>query len=98
MTPSDIVGVADRGLCLDLAGIPAVSASNVNGEIADSFKAFFGGIFSFFSKRYFWPFCQLAFGNEIVDNTVPQRIVDDLTYRPKNDSLTEALKQISTSA
>jgi hypothetical protein len=83
------------GLCLDAAGIPAVSASNANGVIADSFKAFLGGIFSFFNQRYFRPICRLEFGDEIVDDTVPQRIADDITYRPKNDGLMAALKKMA---
>lgn len=81
------------GLQLDESGIPKVSDENTLGTFADSFKAFLGGTFAFFSKRYYRPVCMQQFGNEVVNPTVPARIKGDLTYRPKNSGLMEALKK-----
>jgi uncharacterized protein (DUF2235 family) len=80
------------GLILDDAGIPTVTGANAMDAISDSFKAFLGGAFRLFSKRYYRPVGRLAFGAERVDRTVPVRIAADMTYRPPNDGLAQALQ------
>lgn len=80
------------GLLLDERGIPEVTNENAFGNFADSFKAFLGGVFSMFNKRYFRPVCTAQFGFEIVDETVPSRINRDVAYRPKNAGLMDAIK------
>ena len=79
------------GLQLDPAGVPDASASSGGGIVADSFKAFLGGTFSLFSKRLYRPVAKLQFGAEHVDGTVGTRIAGDITYRPKNDGLMDAI-------
>lgn len=80
------------GLLLDERGIPEVTNENAFGNFADSFKAFLGGVFSMFNKRYFRPVCTAQFGFEVVDETVPSRINRDVAYRPKNAGLMDAIK------
>jgi type VI secretion system (T6SS) phospholipase Tle1-like effector len=86
--------VQSCGLKLDETGIPAVSDANALGMLADSFKAFLGGVFSLFSKRYYRPVCMEKFGMEVVDMTVPSRMKNSITYRPKNPGLMDALKAL----
>jgi uncharacterized protein (DUF2235 family) len=83
----------DCGLRLDEKGIPEVSDESAFGHLADSFKAFLGGVFALFGKRYYRPVLTAKFGFEIIDETVPSRIKRDVSYRPKNAGLMEALKE-----
>lgn len=82
------------GLKLDKTGIPAVSEVSTLGTVTDSFKQFLGGVFGLFSKRYYRPVCMEKFGREVVDSTVPNRMKNSITYRPKNPGLMEALKAV----
>jgi uncharacterized protein (DUF2235 family) len=82
------------GLRLDETGVPAVSDANALGALADSFKAFLGGVFSLFSKRYYRPVCMERFGMEAVDATVPSRMRSSIAYRPNNPGLMEALRAV----
>jgi uncharacterized protein (DUF2235 family) len=81
------------GLRLDGTGIPEVADNNVIGEMADSFKAFLFGVFALFNKRYYRPVCEAKFGNEVVDDCVPNRIKKIMNYRPANAGLMETLKE-----
>jgi len=79
------------GLRLDPSGIPDVTNTNADGSVADSFREFLNGLFSLFHARYYRPVGRLQFGQEAVDNTVQDRRNRDLTYRPQNPGLTEAM-------
>lgn len=79
------------GLRLDPRGMPNVTSANADGSVADSFRAFLGGLFSRFHARYYRPVGRLQFGLEILDATVEDRRNRDLTYRPQNPGLTEAV-------
>jgi uncharacterized protein (DUF2235 family) len=79
------------GLRLDPAGIPNVSSTNADGSVADSFRAFLGGLFSLFHARYYRAVGRLQFGQEAVDATVQDRRNRDLMYRPQNPGLSEAM-------
>jgi uncharacterized protein (DUF2235 family) len=80
------------GLKVDPAGIPAELPSRASAPISDSFEAFLGGIFRLFHTRYFRPVGKELFGQEIVDLSVRVRLQSDLTYRPKNEGLSEAIE------
>src|SRR5215813_1458228 len=75
------------GLELDPSGIPDVSEKNWDGTVADSFRQFLGGLFHLFHKPYYRPIGRAEFGNEVVDDCVPGRVKNDVTYRPKNPGL-----------
>ncbi len=79
------------GLRIDPSGIPKVTNANADGSVANSFRAFLGGLFSLFHTRYYRPVGRLRFGQEIVDATLQDRRSRDLTYRPQNPGLTEAM-------
>ena len=80
------------GLRLDVRGIPEISEENAFGTLANSFKAFLGGVFSMFNRRYYRPVCMAKFGYEVVDETVPSRIKQSVAYMPKNDGLIDAVR------
>jgi uncharacterized protein (DUF2235 family) len=75
------------GLDLDPRGVPDVADNSFLASISDSFSAFLGGLFSLFQKPYYREVGQAQFGNEIVDNTVVERLKKDVNYRPKNKGL-----------
>lgn len=74
------------GLELDPAGIPAAEGA-VEASFTDSFAGFLNGIFQLFQARYFRPVHGTKFGEEKVDETVRERLVRDLSYRPKNPGI-----------
>jgi uncharacterized protein (DUF2235 family) len=82
------------GLRLDETGIPSITDASALGPIADSFKAFLNGVFALFTTRYYRPVCMLQYGAEVVDDTVPSRMKQLISYRPSNIGLMEALKKI----
>lgn len=82
------------GLKLDELGVPKVSEESAVGDLTDSFNSFLGGLFALFHTRYYRPVCKVPFGSEAVDDAVPGRMKHRPEYRPRNDGLMDALKEI----
>lgn len=71
--------------------IPAPHEDNLlKSDIHDSFREFLGGVFSWFSRRYYRTVGQACDGPQNVDVSVRKRTIVRDDYRPKNKGLFEA--------
>jgi hypothetical protein len=74
------------GLGVEMIPTPAESEL-LSCQLHDSFGEFFGGLFSFFHKRYYRPIGRPDQGPQKVDLFVRKRLSVRTDYRPKNDGL-----------
>jgi uncharacterized protein (DUF2235 family) len=79
------------GLAIDPACKPQVGDTNIQGVITDSFSNFLFGAFKLFQERHYRDVCLSVLGGEVVDLSVGRRIGMDVTYRPANKGLHEAV-------
>jgi uncharacterized protein (DUF2235 family) len=62
----------------------------ISSPLHDSFREFLGGIFSWFSRRYYRPIGRPEEGPQAVDEAVCRRAAVRPEYRPKNKGLFDA--------
>ena len=79
----------DAGLALTLLQFPQDMGSYATVPITDSFKQFLNGVYGLFHRRYYRAVAHTLYGQEVVDESVKQRLTGDPYYRPKNAGLRE---------
>jgi uncharacterized protein (DUF2235 family) len=72
------------GLILDPKKVPLRIDRNHLAPVFDSYSDFLGGTFSLFAEPFFRPVGRTYFGNEVLDDSVLQRLEEDLYYHPLN--------------
>lgn len=78
----------ELGLGFDPAHIPMISEHNARGLLHDSYSDFLKGLYAKEFPRYRRTVRKTAFGNEVIDASVRQRIAEQVDgYHPQNPGL-----------
>jgi uncharacterized protein (DUF2235 family) len=75
------------GLKLDQNRVPQSLENNYLGKRTDSYLEFLKGIYAQRHPRHFRAIGQATFGNELIDESVRNRLRDDHDYKPQNKGL-----------
>jgi uncharacterized protein (DUF2235 family) len=73
-----------NGLIVDPRHVPRKLERNYLAPVDDTYNGFLGGLFAFFARPFFRPVGRTFFGNEVLDDSVLQRLEEDPLYRPRN--------------
>jgi uncharacterized protein (DUF2235 family) len=73
-----------RGIIFEPRQVPLKIEKNHLAHVADSYSDFLDGGFSILAEPHFRPVGQTIFGNEILDDSVLQKLEDDPHYQPIN--------------
>lgn len=66
-----------------------VGEQNYQGPVVDSYSEFLNGRYAKLKPRHYRQLRATSFGNEVIDETVRQRLTNDQTYKPENPGLTD---------